>query len=246
MAEIPVIWRDEYRINVYEADALGRVSIPSLCDYCQDAASRHYFAVDAMIGPLLLPSQIWALTRLELEISDLPAWGGTIEVETWSRGIGKASAYREFILRLKNGAEAARGTTSWVVLDRGTMRLARLETMAGRWPSQLGRLALGRDAAKVGELTAPEPGKPFQVRYGDIDVNRHVNSVRYIRWTMDALGGELLESRRVRGIAVNFLDEALPGDEVLTASESISGSEYRCGVIRTKDSKTVCRTGIYF
>ena len=241
MTDLPIRWRDRYRINVYESDALGRATIAALCDYCQDSASRHYYAIDKLIGPLLLPSQIWALTRLEIEIDKMPAWDEIVEVETWSRGIRKISAYRDFLLSHAGGGTFARGTTTWVVLDRQTMGMARLSDFGGKWPSTQDGPAFDRDAAKVEPLKSPAFGKPFEVRYGDIDVNQHVNSVNYIRWMSDALGKDIIESNRLKRIAVNFLDEALLGDEVMTGREKLPDGGCLCNAVRLKDSKEVCR-----
>jgi len=249
MDGIREIWRDGYRINVYESDVTGRVSIPALCDYCQDSASRHYFSIDRVIGPMLLPSQIWALTRIEMEIDGRPPWNETIEVETWSRRIEKAFAYRDFLLRDQAGRVFARATTTWVVLDRDAMRIVRLEDFSLRWPSIAASSALGRDAEKIAGPASMTRMKPFDVGYGDIDVNRHVNSVRYVRWMIDALGQKVLEGNEIRRMIVNFIDEAVVGEEVRTASGRGPGSEhleFAASVVRCRDNKEICRSKFFF
>ena len=53
-----------------------------------------------------------------------------------------------------------------------------------------------------------------QVQYSDLDPNGHVNNVRYTVWALDALPMELMRSREVREICINFNREARPGDAV--------------------------------
>jgi acyl-ACP thioesterase len=238
---VPSVWKDGYRVRIYETDAEGAVSASSLCDFCQEAATRHYYAVDRMIGPLLSPTQIWALTRLELSIDRTAGWEETLDVETWSRSIERVSAYRDFLIRNPAGMEIAKGTTTWVVLDRATGRFSRLDDFSVKWPSIPDRSVFGRDASKVPGLENAVKGSAFHVGYGDLDVNRHVNSVCYIRWMADAIGPQESSRNRVRGLAVNFLDEAMAGDEVRVDSCRPVDGTVLCAVVRVSDSRELCR-----
>ena len=134
--DAPELWKQKYEIKVYESDALGRSSFPALCDYIQDMAWRHYTNVEKALGNLLPSGQVWLMTRLEVEVINLPKWQDIIEVETWSRGIEKFYAFRDFVITGNDGKEAAKGTTTWVVLDTVNNKIARLTELASKWPSR--------------------------------------------------------------------------------------------------------------
>jgi acyl-ACP thioesterase len=242
----PELWKQKYEIKVYESDALGRSSFPALCDYIQDMAWCHYNNVEKALGSLLPPGQVWLMTRLEVEVIDLPKWQDIIEVETWSRGIDKFYAYRDFIITGNDGKEAAKGTTTWVVLDTVNNKIARLTELASRWPSRTGVSSLGRDAEKVDQLKNPKYGPEYNVQYSDMDVNRHVNNVKYVKWMLDSAGMEYLEKHKIKKGIINFIDETRAGDVIKTGIERLNELEIHCSVLKNNANKDASRARFYF
>src|SRR5690242_5321311 len=112
------VWRDHYDIKVYEADASGRASMAAIANYVQNSAARHYTFLDRERGPFLPETQIWIMSRMELQVLTVPRWQDDVTLETWSRGVDKISAIREFRLLDKTGEPIVLGTTLWVVIDQ--------------------------------------------------------------------------------------------------------------------------------
>jgi len=186
------------------------------------------------------------MARLEIEFSMLPRWQDTIEVETWSRGIEKLYAFRDFIMTSADGIAVVKGSATWVVLDTASMKIIRLNDISRDFPSEPQISALGKSADKVNNLTTPLYGKPFEIKYSDMDVNRHVNNVQYIKWMYDRLGRETLEARAPQRCIINFIDESMAGEEVKSGMEKVSDTEYNCNVVRLRDEKELCRAKFIF
>jgi medium-chain acyl-[acyl-carrier-protein] hydrolase len=244
--EAPAFWKQKYEIKVYESDAIGRLSFPAMCDYFQDMAWRHYNYVEKALGNLLAPGQFWLMTRLEVEILKLPAWQDVIEVETWSRGIEKFYAYRDFIVTGSDGQPVAKGTTTWVVLDTVNKKISRLTELAQKWPSRSDASSLNRNADKLDAPVNPEYGAEYTVQYSDMDVNRHVNNVKYIKWMFDAAGMEFLEKHTVEKAVINFIDETRAGDVVKTGVGKREGLEISCNVLKVGGARDASRAKFYF
>ncbi len=83
--------------------------------------------------------------------------------------------------------------------------------------------ALTGPAVQIPEAGPGADVRKICARYGDMDVNGHVNNVRYIEWAMDPVGPEVLESRRIGRLDVQFKSEAVFGDAVTVAVESVGG-----------------------
>lgn len=239
------VWQDTYRVTVYEADALGRASIAALANYVQNSAANHYNTVDRERGPLLPAHQIWMMTRMELRVEKMPRWQDEIVVETWSRGLDKVSAVREFTIRDASGGIAGLGTTLWVVIDRTTRRLQRLTELAPKWPSLPERTFINKTPDKVEELQSATRGPAFKAVYSDLDVNRHVNNVKYLQWMLDTYSQSFLEKRDLSRIEVNFLDSASAGDEIVIGTQRADGA-FLNNVIRTRDDREICRARLEF
>jgi acyl-ACP thioesterase len=80
----------------------------------------------------------------------------------------------------------------------------------------------------------------FRVHFSDIDVNRHVNSTKYLEWIIDSHSQEHLETKEITSLEMSFLSEAMANDEVTVYSEESGGLEL-CSVRRSVDDKEICR-----
>ncbi len=245
---VPSEWKEKYEVKVYESDNLARGGVVTLFNYFQNTAWSHYNRVDRIRGPFLSKNQIWAMTRVEMQFNRPAKWQEIVEVETWSRGLEKMTAFRDFIIRDAANDIIAAGTATWVVIDIETKRIQRLTEIAEKWPSKPEVFSIHKNADRVDPPLAPEFGEPFRIKYSDMDLNHHVNSSRYIQWMLDSLGREFLEEHEVSKAEINYIDEAIPGEEVLTGSQKTSDEPpiLVMNVLRKGDSKEVCRARFTF
>ncbi len=245
---VPREWKEKYEVRVYESDNLERGGLITLFNYFQNSAWSHYSRVDKALGPFLTKNQIWAMTRVEIQLERPARWQEVIEVETWSRGIEKLMAFRDFVVRDARNRRIAGGTATWVVLDLESRKIQRLTELAEKWPSKPDVYSINKNAEKVDSPAKPECSEPFKVQYSDMDLNRHVNSARYVQWMLDSFGREFLESHEVRKAEINYIDEAMPGDEVFTGSERQSEMPlvFLTNVSRKSDNREVCRARLTF
>ncbi|MBR1630380.1 MAG: acyl-ACP thioesterase, partial [Paludibacteraceae bacterium] len=77
------------------------------------------------------------------------------------------------------------------------------------------------------------------VVYSDVDFNRHVNSARYVEWMMDALPTEWVQTHDVTHFEVNYLQEALLGQDVHVRFES--GTGQMLSVVQDEAGRDLCR-----
>lgn len=137
---------------------------------------------------------------------------------TWHKGLHGLFFLRDYMLLDADGAPAVRSTSSWVVMNIAERRVARpdfLSEIVSLDPQSpdhaieepAGKVVLPRDAevTRIGEHV---------VRFSDVDYNQHANNVRYTVWAMDVLPEELVNTRMVKELTINFNREARPGETV--------------------------------
>ena len=183
-----------------------------------------------------------------MQINSIPRWPEDVNVETWSRGIGKLTAYRDYIIWDCRSKEAAKGTATWVVVDTEKRKIQRLEELSAKWPSNSDKSAIGKSADKVQELRDHVAGKYFAVKYSDLDVNRHVNNVKYIEWIMDGYTMDFIESKEIKKFEINFIGETNYGDDVAVNAERLSEEPlvFLNNVVKKSDGRDICRARIEF
>jgi hypothetical protein len=72
------IWTENHVVRSYEVDPCGRLSVVSVCNYMQEAASNHAHALGVSIHHLAGQNVTWVLSHLALRIRSCPEWRETI------------------------------------------------------------------------------------------------------------------------------------------------------------------------
>jgi acyl-CoA thioesterase FadM len=119
-----------------------------------------------------------------------------VEVETWFMESGKIGAQREWRLREKRtGRTLGRATSTWVMINMHTRRLAKLPEVIRQRCSwyQLHppehSIPTEQTRSKLPDFPSePALASPRQVaRSSDVDMNGHINNVTYIAWTLETV-----------------------------------------------------------
>ena len=63
--------------------------------------------------------------------------------------------------------------------------------------------------------------RPVRVEYADLDVNGHVNNVRYVEWALETMGAEHHTAHEVAEMEIHFRSEAVYGDTVVIRTAQI-------------------------
>ena len=198
-----------FEVGSFQVNPDGNISLTSLADLFQEIAWAHADSAD--FGRNLCDiSLMWALSRLEISISEFPKWGDSIRLFTGSKGADKLFAFRDFMVWDQQERVLIRGVSSWLLLNSTTKKIQKPEAVLppalfdptvkpDRYPQKL--------LAK-GELIAAETVK---VRFSDLDLNYHVNNTSYIRWVEDILADIKFFPRE---LSINYVAECVAGNTV--------------------------------
>jgi acyl-ACP thioesterase len=210
----PPAWTESFPIRAYNVTPHGVASPLALCDFLQETAGNHAERLGVSMESLLDNGQAWVLAFLRLKVDRYPDWHDTLTIETWPSGLDRLYAMREFVLSDDEG-ECARATSAWLVIDTKRRRPLRPPAKLYDIDTPDRPPALDVDRAKMDVPdTSPEHERTFRVRYHDLDLNRHVNNVRYVEWATETLPAEWLDTHGLRDLTLEFRAETTAGDLV--------------------------------
>lgn len=232
--------RRDFTVRSYEVDFHRELRLPALFNHLQDIAWEHAEAMGWGWGSLQQQGCLWVLSRIELVLYRPPLWTDTVTLTTWPRGVDGLFALRDFELQTSSGELLAAATSSWLVLSIDTHRPMRIASWAeGR--TFASDAAMGRTASKLAQPTsAPETELLHPVRVGDIDMNLHVNNVRYIDLACDALPHEHWARSAPKQLIVNFNAEGPIGDTLALGCHAQDDNRHTVCINRLSDGKNAC------
>jgi acyl-ACP thioesterase len=90
-----------------------------------------------------------------------------------------------------------------------------------------------------------EPDTVYQAKYSDIDINGHVNSIKYIEHVLDLFPIEMYKEKRIKRFEVAYVAEGYYGDTLSFYKQKISENEYNVEV-KKNGGDVVCRSKMIF
>jgi acyl-ACP thioesterase len=185
----------------------------------------------------------WVLSRMAIEMTRYPEQYENIQVETWVEEVGRANTTRNFCIRDEQGEIIGNACSVWVFFDMNTRRAKDLQSLDGIHEFANGELGLIDKPAKLAPVDGEEYDG-FKVKYSDIDINGHVNSIRYIQWISDCFSLECYRKCQVKRFEINYMNEMLYDDFVDIVGNELHPGDFRFEI--RNEGKVTCRVRVVF
>ncbi|MBQ6179557.1 MAG: hypothetical protein IJK32_08580 [Bacteroidales bacterium] len=206
---------DDLLVKCYEVDSAQRLKPTAFMDMAQEMAYQAAAAMKFGYDELIVKNMAWVLSRMRFRFLKAPVWGEEVEIRTWHRGAFGPFFVRDFEVLDKEGRRMIEATSSWVIIDVDSRRMARPEEVLPKEDTSCPDFAIETPAGKVMMPRGVEPElvTTHKVAYSDIDLVGHTNNARYVAWALDCL--EYGESGiQVEEVEIVFHHEARPGEEI--------------------------------
>ena len=239
----------------FHCDFAGRLFMSHLGNHLINAADFH--SNDRGFGMLYLNSigKTWVLSRLAVEMTEMPRAYERFSVETWVESAMRFFTNRNFRISSPDSEKIyGYGRSVWAMIDVATRQPVDLfsvndgvlkdyvETEKECPIAKPSRVRISDEAKLVRTLVA---------QYSDIDMNGHVNSLKYIEHILNLWNSDWYAAHPLRRFDIAYVSEAHLGDELCLFVETVAeGREYAVRVTRRSaaDEEPVeaCRCLIVF
>ena len=202
----------EYEIKYQEVDGEKKLRLFNLENYLLEVAGTVADELGFGIANLHPRGLTWILTRLSVEMYELPTHCEKVRFETWIESNAHMLSTRDF--RIYSGDKLIGQCKSvWAVLDLEKREIVNIFDDPMFEGCVDGEVI---EMNRVRMTTIPEPTGivPHKVVYSDIDYNGHGNSCRYLQAMTDAYLPAYY-GKKVR-LDINYQKEAMLGEELQT------------------------------
>ncbi|KAI4377119.1 hypothetical protein MLD38_014803 [Melastoma candidum] len=231
-----LVFRQNFLIRSYEIGADRTASIETTMNHLQETALNHVKSaglLDDGFGStpeMHKRDLIWVVTKMQLRVDRYPSWGDTVQVDTWVSSSGKNGMRRDWLVRdCTTGEVLTRASSLWVLMNKKTRRLSKMpEEVRGEIePYFINSDPVVEDdnqkLPKLDENTADIMRTGLSPRWNDLDVNQHVNNVKYIGWILESAPPAILESHELSALTLEYRREC-GRDSVLRSLTAVSGN----------------------
>jgi acyl-ACP thioesterase len=234
------VWTDQYQIHAYDVDTKATASMPVLCHMMQESAWRHAENLGLGYEALLKDHLVWVLGRQLVEIDVYPRWGDTIIINTWPTGRERLFWYRDFKILDIDHNQLGKGSTAWFVIDLETRKPQRADRLNYTLPEGFERMFSNRPG-KIPRLQQSEQSFSVQAGYRHLDVNQHVNNVRYLQWLLEGFDLTFHKTHNLHAFEVNYLNEGSYGDNIVVVQQPLTELSFLHSLQHADNGTEICR-----
>lgn len=203
------IYREELTVLSNWVDHRQELRLSTLFTLLQDASLQHATELGVGKERTLDRGLLWVVTRHHAEVVRMPRYNERIVLETWPGNTRRMLFPRYYRILDEQGAVLLKIATLWVIIDANTRKLVvpELYHLAVPGVETGDEISVNApphvlDVSEHTELTVP---------YSYIDINGHMNNVRYFDVCLDA-AYEQIGNRPIRELRVEYNNEAKFGE----------------------------------
>lgn len=238
----------EFLAEPFHCDFSGRLALGHMGNHMLNAADFHSTDRGFGMRRLMQMKRSWVLSRLAIEMEEMPFQYTRFYVDTWVESAMRYFTSRNFAVTGTDGRLFGYGRSIWAMIDTDSRQPTDIFSIddgaIDKWiekdkPCPIdkgGRVRMSDSASLV---------RTIDTHYSDVDINGHVNSVKYIEHVLDLWPLEWYREHQVRRFEIAYVAEAHAGDQLSFYSEQTGSGEYCVRAVRT-DGTECCRSKVFF
>ncbi len=243
----------DFMSEPFHCDFSNRLFMGHLGNHMLNAADFH--STDRGFGMryLLTIQRSWVLSRLAIEMDEMPPMYTKFQIETWVESAMRYFTSRNFRVVGPDGQVFGYGRSIWAMIDTESRQptdiLAIDNGAINQWiekekPCPIdkgGRVRMGDEAQLV---------RTIDTYYNDVDINGHINSVKYIEHVLDLWPLDWYREHAIRRFEIAYVAEAHQGDRLSFYREQTGDQEYCIRIMKTapgqEEPVETCRSKVVF
>lgn len=230
----------------FHVDFTEKLTMGVLGNHLLNCAGIHAAERGFGIAELNENHYTWVLSRLAVEMEEMPRAYEKFSIRTWVENVYRLFTDRNFEIVNAAGKPIGYARSIWAMISMETRKPADLLALHGGGITDYicDKECPIEKAGRV-KVNEAEPVAWYTAKYGDIDLNGHVNSVKYIEHALNLFPLEMFREKSLRRFEVAYVAESCYGDTLCFYREQVGEGEYDIE-IKKNDTEVVVRIKMIF
>ncbi len=225
----------------YLLDFQGKITIPMIGTYLLHAASIHAAERGFGYNEMNNDHRAWVLSRLAIEITRYPGMWENITLYTWIEDAAWLVTNRCFELVDSKGETFGYARSMWAAIDLNTRRPTPLD-VEGLNVYKCDRSCPIEKPGKIGPAEKSPALDTFTVKYSDLDVNGHLNSIKYMEHLLDMFDIDQFTRKEITRFEISYISEGKYGMDLALHKEQVLADQYNMAICH--NDKAICRAAV--
>ena len=247
------IGKYEFTAEPFHCDFSGRLCMGHLGNHLLNAADFHATSRGFGMKHLLGIHRAWVLSRLAIEIREMPEQLEQFQVETWIENAMRYFTKRNFAITGADDKVYGYGRSVWAMIDTETrqpMDIFSIDDGAIKQFIVTDKPCPIENGDRVKMSDNAELVRTLDIYYHDIDINGHVNSIKYIEHVIDLWDIPWYREHPIKRFDIAYVAETHQGDKLHFYREQTGEQTYCVRLVKTdpttQENVEVCRCKIQF
>ena len=194
----------KYLVDTGCVDQNKKLRLSNLFLMFQESAEEHSEILGIGHDKTTFAGRKWVITRYSLKINRMPKFEENINVYTYPGKPNPFFLYRHFYVTDENGNLLVVASSIWTILDAKTNKIVS-NPFDVNIPGESKDFEL--ELPKKINDDAFNKVKEHQIEYSDIDLNGHVNNIKYIELIQNIHDTEFYKNNEIDTFVINYFSE---------------------------------------
>ncbi|XP_023729833.1 palmitoyl-acyl carrier protein thioesterase, chloroplastic isoform X1 [Lactuca sativa] len=230
------IFQEKVCIRYYEVGPDQTASVETVMNHLLETSVNHMKTIGLMHDgfgseEMSKNNLTWVVAKTHVVVDRYPTWGEIVQIDTWKSAHGKNGVCCNLTFcDCKTGEILVRASSIWVMLNKNTRKLSKFPNMVRAKLEQcfVDTLPTVREDTRTwsgeAENIYEHICKGLMPRWSDLDINQHVNHVKYIGLVIESVPKTIVENYEIHILTLEYFRECTK-DNVLQSLTSILGND---------------------
>ena len=234
-------------VDDFYADQTGTLAWGALGRFILNCSNSHSMNLGIGMGRYDNNYYMWVITRLIVNLDEPIHKGQTFKIETWVSRVYHSFINREYVIMNDDSKVIGTAFSVWALINAKTRQTVNLVNMFGPdltliVNERTNNLSFDKKRIKLSEF--PEHSS-LDVKFCDIDINQHMNSIKYIEHALDLFPSELYLHHFLNKIEVQYGQETSLNDHLTLITNKMDDQSKYVEYCK-ENGETACKVRFYF
>lgn len=206
----------EYLIGVEDVGKNNQITNLAYLKYLEEIACSHSATCGFGVNDIETKKKAWLLMDWKLKVIARPIYEKKLKIKTWTRPISNNCfySYRDFEVFCDNELVAI-ATSRWVLFDFDLKKITKLTTeIYDQYNPEDIHVFESKEIDRLKEPINKNFEFNYLVRRSDIDINRHMHNLDYLKLAYEVLPENIYFGEELNNVRIMYKHQILFGENI--------------------------------